>query len=284
MGFKIVVLGAHTVVAKKMLAKVEDLPWSPILDSGFGDDNDADLHEFFVNSKPSVVLNLKSLQPTQNLPCKNVSTAIEFCRAQDVPFVQLSTFSIFGEASSDDEILELREGQSVCCGDEEREAATLARHILLRTSWLIDGAPDALLPQFVPSLLAKQDVYVSDHYHGGPLGTDFIADAIIAIVQQILTGSDNWGVFHLHSADSCSEAEFCDHLVRLLEKELGIDVAFPAVASLNDERRMLKGNGHLVGRRCTDNFGIQLPTWRRGFGRVLKSWLKQHAELHLREE
>ena len=283
MGFKIVLLGAPSEVHKRFVARAENLPWIVMDETSLGDA--CEVCSVFESAQPSVVVSLGGAS-TGTPP--HLDASIQACERQNIPLVHVSSYEVFDVMAADEQLTEpdlASAGESPIAAQYqvlENSISALHRSIILRTSWVLDSGPSALLDQLVPVLLAGNKICVSDHHVGAPLGAQYIVDIVVAIIQQILSGADNWGVFHLHSGDHCSEAEFCDHLVRQLQKELECELIFPDVATQDDSSRFLTGNANLVGRRCTDDFGIQLPTWRRGFSRLLRDWLKaNHIDSHI---
>ncbi len=273
MGFKIVLFGGVSAISKSFRQRSDDIPWVLVDESTLG--NISSVEDYFQESQPGAVVNLSPGGPANLHADKQdvLRDVVESCRIFDVPFIQLSSYVVLDDISGE----EIFEDQSADV-ESEQEARVLAKHLILRTSWMLDGE-EGLLSRFVPRLLdGGEEIVVSDHHFGRPLSARFVADTVIAIIQQILTGAENWGTFHVHSSDLCSEAEFCDHLVRQLQKELELELRFPTVAPQNDKRRFLAGNANIAGRRCTENFGVQFPTWRRGFGRLLREWLKVNKQ------
>lgn len=286
MAFRIVLLGAEeALLTKHLTARIENQAWV-LAKAGceFTFTSEASLVDYFDRKAPNVVV---SLAPEDNtLDAASLSATVALCKAQSIPFIQVSCYSGFSgdmapERAESMEVSALSEealggGQpalnSLLQGFEA-QVSELERHIILRCSWRLDGTEKALLSVLAPMLMSSTPLVVSDHNFGSPVSCGFIADSIVAIIQQILTGADNWGIYHIHSADSCSEAEFSEHLLRQLQKELHEEFTPPTVAGPDDSRRFFEGNANLTGRRITDCFGIQQPTWRRGFGRLLREWL-----------
>lgn len=283
MGFKIVLVGAtNSAVAKRFISVAEDLPWKVLLcGDDFAAESEADFERFFSEKKPSVIVSLLP-DPGDAPSISQLRNVANTCARLDIPLIHQSCYQAVSSADDRAEVHEsvlAKEGQEK--NDFERLesiSSAVPRHIILRPSWILDAKLDGLLVKLVPELLAEngRNLVVSDHDFGAPVTTTYVGNTVIALVHQILTGANNWGVYHLRSADSCSEAEFCDHLVRQLQKELGRELPFPDVAAHDDERRFMRFNANLVGRKITDDFGVQSPTWRRGFGRHLRRWLTDH--------
>ncbi|WP_143247455.1 sugar nucleotide-binding protein [Agaribacterium haliotis] len=275
MSYRVVVLHAGGHVAASFLALLEDGPWRvQELDC-----RQAVLPEFD-RLHVSAVLDLVDEPPLQGCYDSALSSLVGLSAELACPLLQLGSYRIAGESFQGEfnESLSARDVEASFWSERELKVCSLVKHIRLRCSWMLDAGDEALLALMVPRLLSgDQGLLVSDHHFGAPLSSAYVAGVLQALLQQIFCGAENWGVFNLHSADTCSEAEFCDHLLRQLSKELDRPFDLPAVAGVDDERVLLRGEAALQGRRITDDFGIQLPTWRRGFGRLLRAWMQDRA-------
>lgn len=283
MGFNIVVLGASgSFVEKRLFSRVSDLPW--VLNRAnelFGaDSGDMCLH-FSGRSRPSIVVSLAAGDGQDYDTLSKLKNLLPYCAQARVPVIHLSSFHALGGLDptgvypdttlvqkSDDEGLNIY-------AEFERLVGTLEKHVILRRSWILDASVGSMLSEFVPKILAGEDFSVSDLNYGSPVSSVFLADAIVAIIQQVLTGAENWGLYHVQSSDICSEAEFCDYLVRQLTKVKEIDFRGPQVVPHESAARYFSGAANLSGRKLTDDFGIQPLSWKKGFGSMLKNWLKR---------
>ena len=280
MSFRLIVRGPQSQVGQHLVRLAADrgfelLPWP---DSA-ADNATASLEEAIREQSPHLVINLNCEYSSAAMAC--LDRLIALSGDLDLPLLHVSSYRVFGlqepeQAFSEEHLPEPQDdvGRGLC--EIEGRVAKISKHMIMRSSWRLEAGMDSLLDAMVPALLNDETLVVSDHHSGGPLSTEFLSRALLAICQQILTGADNWGVFHLHSGDVCSEAEFCDHLVRALKKEFNRDFEFPELATKDDERHAMPGCARLAGRRLTDDFGIQMPTWRRGFTAILRQWLANY--------
>lgn len=243
--------------------------------------NQVEVAQSLAKLAPSVVVNAMVVGVAVDEPNELALAAmIEFAASRNLPLIHLSSYRVFGDAAGTDGFLETAEpqpadelGRSLLAA--EKAVAMVEKHMILRHSWLLNGDGETILSSLIPLLLESRPVHVSDHNFGCPVKITFLARCILTMSQQVMCGAMNWGVFHLRSTDRCSEAEMCDALVRLLSQELGRAVPMPAVAAAGDERRLFSGNAYLDGRRCTYNFGIQLPSWRLSLKSLVSSYLAQ---------
>lgn len=201
----------------------------------------------------------------------------------NVPLIMLSSYLVFGDqlghyVETDTPVPSCTEGQHWSAA--EGVALALEHAIVIRLPWSLtratDGAFDeAALDKLCRAITTHSAIDVSEVASGSLITWDETARVVAAIVQQLLCGADNWGVFHLHSSDVCSEAELADALARLLKAE-GLTVA-ELVATKQNSPHWLSRNAALVGRRCTDNFGIQLKSFRVGLKGQVKAWIQRES-------
>lgn len=198
-----------------------------------------------------------------------------------VPLIMLSSHLVFGDQQghhfeADTPVPTCTEGQHWLAA--EGIALALAQAIIIRLPWTLtrvtQGAFDeAALDRLCRAITTHSAIDVSEVASGSLITWNDAARVVAAIVQQLLCGADNWGIFHLHSSDVCSEAELADALARLLKAE-GLTVA-ELVATKQSSPHWLSRNAALVGRRCTDNFGIQLKSFRVGLKGQVKAWIQR---------
>jgi dTDP-4-dehydrorhamnose reductase len=311
LAFKILVRSVESKFLTLMRAAFEDspvvllCPGSAELDWSVS----ASVSAYIAAKSPSVVVNYSllpvlesiqnksqsdDLQPRQHTslfsitPCADELLGVEYvaaaCQNAGLVLIHISSYRAFGE---DTAIEKLTDGATPSPCNElgvyllalEQAVSCVEHHVILRPSWMLSGEIENLLDHMIPSLLNGQPFVVSDHNYGNPLQSKFVVRAVAAVIQQVLCGAENWGVYHLHSSDTCSEAEFCDNLVRLLKAELGTEIEMPGVAAKNDSRKLMSPNANLQGRRCTDDFGIQLPSWRNGLKKLVRTHLERSGYL-----
>lgn len=287
MGFKVLVRGAGPDISAIFSSLVEELPLELVSGDEASVDwrDDAQVLQFIKQISPSVVINFppENVKSTDSPYLTALGSVARACAAKKIPLIQISSYLVFGNQYHEKGFVETdipepttKRGQNLLA--IESMVAEMDRHIILRLGWILDARRQSVFAELFPALLGEEPPVVSDHKYGSPVAQNFVARALIAIVQQVLCGARNWGVFHLHSIDSCSEAEITDYFVRVLHRDLGIQAQQPVIATKDDSRQFFKGCGNLKGRRCTNNFGIQLPTWRSGFKTLAKAWFEQNEK------
>jgi dTDP-4-dehydrorhamnose reductase len=239
-----------------------------------------DMPAQLASAQPSIVVNaLTHSQLTSEERWQGSSLIADYCRLNQAALIHLSSHEVFGVsqygltgAESDEPEPDTPTGQEFL--RTEQYALQVPRTLVVRVPWLLDGR-GGLLERLCEELVFAEECVVCDNWRGTPVYTDELARLVLALVQQLLCGAENWGIFHLHSSDHCSEAELADHLRRLLQKE-GYVVAPVLLAT--QEHRLIPSNGWLKGQRCNTNFGFQYRTWCQGVKRRVQHWLAEQIE------
>lgn len=282
MGFRVLLRATQGDFADSVDAVFEEQPISVLIPSDLDWSDEGAVAHYFQQNSPCVVINYGAEHAFAQASEEALIQAniVKMCDAESIPLIYFSSYSVFGDTTVDGEIDESivpcpEDSYGKYLLDLEKSCESLAQHLILRVSWLMAGSQNSLFEKFIPRLIEGGDIYVSDHDFGRPICVDFMANLVLAMAQQVLCGAENWGVFHVHGSDKCSEAEFCDALVRLINADLDNNVEMPMVSSVDDKRRALEGNALLIGNRCTDNFGVQLWSWRKGLKSMVKNYLTQ---------
>ena len=260
----------------------EDLPFTLISpDPEEVDCGDAEAVKAFLDhSTPSLLLNLPYdpdiVDFDKEVRC--LKSLAEYCNQKQIPLVHFSNYLVFGETYSSEGYDEYSQADIESNRQTnmlllESEASRVEQHMIIRLGWLLDGGANCIFDKFVLSMIKGEKVVASDHHYGSPISVNFVIDSLIAIVQQVLCGANNWGVFHLFGADNCSEAEICEHLMRLLKNEFDLSLSEPEIHTLGSKTRAFVGSANLRGQRATDNFGIQKPSWRSGLRLNVEKYL-----------
>ncbi len=227
-------------------------------------------------AEPDVVVNtlLWANTDLQAMPM-DPATAIAVFQDLQLCMVHLSSHEVFSTQVQIEPLSELAQTtpdspRGHLFDSVEQLLAAQERCLILRLSWLLDW-PNGILDQVCHGLLNGGEFPVTDAWRAAPTQIGDVVRVIVAMIHQILCGADNWGVFHLHSSDSCSEAELADLVRRILQKELRAKL--PELVVVPASQRRIHSNGWLAGVRCTNCFGVQLRSWRQGIKSRVLAWL-----------
>lgn len=282
MAFKLLLTDKSSALGEAIYRGFEDYPSFSVISppAEFNWHNPQGLHHFLAEHKPSLVINTLAYTGA-DIDVSHVLA--QGCHEQGVLGLHLSSYRVFGTASC-----EQAEGfgeTDIPAPDDERGRNLLAAEeaflsldkvVILRLPWFVDPTGDNIFTRVVGRLLSGDQLEVSDICRGCPVTVDDVRRVVVAMILQVFCGAENWGVFHLHTSDACSEAEFADYVARLLEKEgrqpASIDIL------RNREYRLVPGCSLLTGSRCMNNFGIQLRSWKQGIKPLVQAWLATHPQ------
>ncbi len=281
MSFRILVRRAETDLASLFSGVMEDFPYvllAPEDDRLDWSDQQA-VSAYFSEKTPNLVVNFnRSYLDADEKDLHAMRSLAGACCEHATPMMALSSFFVYGGSYQAAGLSEVNppapndpRGRRLL---EVEGAATQAKRcIILRLPWLLDLVDGCLFDQLIPPLIDGELEPVSDHHRFNGVSAGYVIRCLIAMINQVFCGAENWGVMHLRSSDLCSEAEFVDAIVRMLNNETGFDVHLPQVISGREDQHLLAGSANLLGRRCTDDFGIQFPSWRHGLRSLIKRWL-----------
>lgn len=233
-------------------------------------------------SKPSVVVDTRLwsdwLEPEAAVDYAR--HLADLCRQHQIVLISLSSHEVFGVAQqtigmSEQDQPEPDTNIGALLLAKEQEAARWEKSIIIRLPWVLDR-PSGVLHRLCEALLYRGECVVSDTWRGSPVFIEDVVRLVQAMIQQIFCGAQNWGVFHLHASDSCSEAELADHVARLLQKA-GYEAGAISLGAL--EQRFTPYSGWLKGQRCTNNFGFQYRSWRQGIKSKVSEWLEREIQM-----
>ncbi|MBW0171759.1 MAG: dTDP-4-dehydrorhamnose reductase [Hydrogenophaga sp.] len=164
-------------------------------------------------------------------------------------------------------------GQTKLAG-EQAIAASGARHLIFRTSWVYAARGGNFAKTILRLAQERDRLTVIDDQHGAPTGADLIADVTAHAIRQALRDPATQGTYHLSAAGEThwnGYARFVIDTARQLKPTLAIkaqEVApVPTSAFPTPARRPL--NSRLDTTRLRDTFGLALPDWRVGVRRML---------------
>jgi len=287
---KILITDAHCPVGKAIHRAFEHSSYTvltPLVDN-VDWESAAAITEYLEDNNVDIVINTTGWQETPDVghQLQMVDAAKALASAAvntQCIVIHLSSYRVFGgeNKSAYDELdkpLPLGPAGRAFLEAERVFERALSRCICLRVSWVLDIDGESVFRRLLQDLVTDGEALVVTHQRrGSPTSAAEIGRVIFAMVNQILCGSDNWGVFHLSSGDPCSSAEFTEAVADILQREGALKRQW-SVESLSDEELAVQGepdSAALTVRRCRDNFGYQIRSWRQGLTGLIRTWLEQ---------
>ncbi|MGI1679763.1 MAG: NAD(P)-dependent oxidoreductase [Cellvibrionaceae bacterium] len=271
---------------------------SPI--SNFDWSDSSELNNHFAIHKPFLVVvclpfgqALKDIFSDENK--KSTALAMinqlsDVCFRSGAGLIFLSDYHVFGAETKSaygekDPVSPMGEFGEFLVELEKTVSSKVENHLILRFGWIIGGAANNLFSDMLDSLVLGGEKTVSRYRRGSPTWQDDVLRVLVGVLRQILSGAENWGIFHYCSSDNCNEWELGQEILSTLSslrKPIGnivssadkhsdestLGTAFPEPASST-----------LSCRRIRNNFGIQPRSWRQGLKSNVEIWLKENSSV-----
>ena len=214
----------------------------------------------------------------------------EACAGKATPLIHISTDYVFdGELArsyrEDDQPAPLGVYAQSKLDGERHVADVCQRHVILRTAWVYSPFGNNFLKTMLRLADNQSEIGVVDDQIGNPTYAPHLAEGILAVARQIISGPENdrrWGVYHMAGA---GEATWC-RLAREIfaqSKSLGGPVAHVRPIRRAEYPMLAKrpANSRLDCSNCASVFGVRLPEWPIGVAECVRRLLRSNASLHI---
>jgi dTDP-4-dehydrorhamnose reductase len=224
----------------------------------------------------SCALNLSMFNQDLQQSIAETRQLANFCAEKNIPLIHLSSYRVFSgdkkNAHNEKDVPQPSKEEDYQWLATEEAVVPLAKHIILRSSWLIGSKGQNLLTQLLSAFLDGAQVKVHRRLRGAPTAIDDLARVISAVIKQIQCGAENWGVMHYCSSDHCSEEEFAEQVLQYLI-QYQLLTAEPSLQLVDGDEDEQMASAILGCRRLRDGFGIQGRSWRPNLLLLIKDWL-----------
>ncbi|GHT88353.1 NAD(P)-dependent oxidoreductase [Betaproteobacteria bacterium] len=157
---------------------------------------------------------------------------------------------------------------------EDAIRASACRHLILRTSWVYAARGGNFARTMLKLAAERERLSVIFDQIGAPTGAELIADVTAQLVAQVTRTRDDSlsGVYHLVARGETSwhgYARFVIDEARKRGATLKVDEIAPIPSSAYPTPAARPANSRLDTTRLRTTFGLNLPDWRLGVGRML---------------
>ena len=152
--------------------------------------------------------------------------------------------------------------------------AACAQHLIFRTSWVYAARGTNFAKTMLRLAQERERLTVIDDQFGAPTGAELIADVTAHAIRQCLRQPHDAGLYHLAASGETSWHGYANQLLtcaQLMHSAIKIKatevVAVPSSAFTTAARRPL--NSRLDTTKLQHCFGLTLPRWEQGVGRMM---------------
>ena len=161
---------------------------------------------------------------------------------------------------------------------EQRIAASGARHLILRTSWVFAPRGGNFAKTMLRLAKERDTLNVVADQHGAPTGAELLADVTALALHRIAARGDDArtlsGVYHLAAAGSTTWHAYAQHVLAQAQShgtvlKAGPDAVQPIAASAFPTPAARPANSRLDCSKFSTSFGLVLPDWRHHVNRLI---------------
>lgn len=205
--------------------------------------------------------------------------------AHGIPLIHLSTDYVFDGTKTDlyredDPLHPINAyGRSKAMG-ERAVADAHPRHVILRTSWVYSPFNRNFVRTMIELARKQDELRVVADQIGSPTAAADIADGIVAVAQNLLTGQgdDRYGTFHMTAAGSASWAAFATATFAASAERGGPTARVVPIASTEYQTPARRpANSRLDCAKIARVHGVALPRWQSSLGDCVSRILEQGA-------
>lgn len=194
------------------------------------------------------------------------------------PVIHLSTDYVFdgtkaGAWVEDDPVNPLGVYGRTKLTGERQVAAANPRHVILRTAWVYSPFGKNFVKTMLALAATRDTLTVVDDQYGCPTSAFDIADAILAIADEITksgTGETRWGTYHLAGTGTATWYDFAEEIFRRA-KERGLQHVHvkPVASDAFPTKAERPRNSRLDCTKLEKAFGFKSAPWQEALSEVV---------------
>jgi dTDP-4-dehydrorhamnose reductase len=157
---------------------------------------------------------------------------------------------------------------------EQLVAQHCAKHLIFRTSWVYAARGGNFAKTMLRLAQERETLSVIDDQFGAPTGAELLADVTAHALRQVQTHPEHAGLYHLVAGGETTWFGYAKYvLAGVKHAQSAIKIAatevkpVPTSAFPTPAQRPL--NSRLDTRKLQATFGLVLPPWEQGVGRIL---------------
>ncbi|RCW67348.1 dTDP-4-dehydrorhamnose reductase [Pseudorhodoferax soli] len=159
-----------------------------------------------------------------------------------------------------------------------------ARHLIFRTSWVYAARGQNFAKTMLRLAAERDRLTVVDDQFGAPTGAELLADVTALALRRVLSpgGDPLAGLYHLVAGGETSWHGYARFVIDFAEQRgLALKAVGEAVQAVPSSAFKVAaprpGNSRLNTQKLRDTFGLMLPHWQAGVGRMLTETLERSA-------
>ncbi len=172
---------------------------------------------------------------------------------------------------------------------EQAIAKACARHLILRTSWVVGAHGGNFLKTMLRLAGERDSLHVVADQMGVPTSTQLLSDVTVQLLQAMSNTSNmnhakendaRWGTYHVAAGGETSWHGYAQHVIAGATARGASLKAVPgSVQAISTAEYPLPAprplNSRLNTEKLKTTFGVDLPAWQQGVDQILDELLKE---------
>jgi dTDP-4-dehydrorhamnose reductase len=155
---------------------------------------------------------------------------------------------------------------------EQAVSESCERHLILRLGPVFSSLSPNLITQMLGRMMEGATLELDNNLRGCPVSSRDGARVISALLDQLSTGVEAWGIYHYCSSDTATYYEFAE---ALLASASQFSEFSPAAVELRQEENEPRLKRALDCSRIRNTFAIKQVPWRSAIPDIVKAYFQQ---------
>lgn len=291
---KLFIVGGNSPTAKDLveILRKRKIRFQAPADKHFDPDNAIAIAKMVTDYAPTQLINLADFisgnhgalkrAESSEMRCRQINSLLpaklaEISNHLNIPLLHLSNSYVFdgekklGYNENDEPNPQGVYGRYSLEG--ELAVQTHHAHIIIRSGWLFGMHKKGLIKSWIGTAQKTEGRVQVARRRFSPTHTSAIADAILAVCQQVDCDANVWGTYHYSGLETKKESEFVEQTLKYAAKH--DESIYQLLGRMELIEREAKApeihNSTLSSKKIFDTFGIKQKSWHGDLQQTIKS-------------
>ena len=214
-------------------------------------------------------------EPIQEVDLKRCHWVAKACQRAAIPYLYVSSSRVFSgqldRPYTEEDLPDSEETVGRLLSQaEELVKGSCERHLVLRLGPVFSYEGTNLITQMLGPMLEGGSLVLDNNLRGCPVAAADGARVVSAILDQLSTGMESWGIFHYGSSDTATYYEFAEAL--LASASQFSEFSSSAVQLEREAEGLPPLNRMLECTRIRNTFAIKQVPWRNAIADLVKQY------------
>ena len=216
--------------------------------------------------------------PIQELDLKRCHWVAKACQRSNIPYLYISSSRVFSgqleRPYAEDDFTDNEEtvGQLLSSA-EQLVRDSCERHLILRFGPIFSYEGTNLITQMLGPMLEGGSLVLDNNLRGCPVAAQDGARVVSALLDQLSTGVQPWGIYHYGSSDTATYYEFAEAMLAAASQFSEFSAS--AVQLEREPDGLTPLNRALECGKIRNTFAIKQVPWRSSIADIIKQYYAQ---------